>query len=118
LDGAGWFQSLVWVEAPLAMPSVLAGLRAGIALSVTGAVVGEFTMGGEGLGMLLTLYRDADDTEGMFATLVMLAGMAVLLFTIIRVAEALSSVRTRLRTRDRHDDPVPDDDLLPIGESS
>ncbi len=118
LDGAGWWQSLVWVEAPLAMPSVLAGVRAGIALSVTGAVVGEFTMGGEGLGLLLTVFRDANDTEGMFATLIMLAGMAVLLFTVIRVAEAAAGMRTRLRARERHQDPVPDDDLQPIGDAA
>ena len=29
-------------------------------------------MGGRGLGMLLTLYRDANDTAGLFATLIML----------------------------------------------
>lgn len=104
LDGASWWQSLIWVEAPLAMPSVLAGLRAGTALSVTGAVVGEFTMGGQGLGMLMTLFRDANDTEGMFVTLLMLTGMAVALFTVIRVLEALMAARTRRRT----EDPVPE----------
>lgn len=102
LDGASWWQSLVWVESPIALPSVLAGIRAGMALSVTGAVVGEFTMGGRGLGMLLTLYRDANDTGGLFATLVMLALLAVGLFTVLRVLEAV--VRARRRARRLHRD--------------
>lgn len=100
LDGANWWQTLLWVEAPLAMPSVLAGLRAGTALSITGAVVGEFTMGGRGLGMLLTLFRDANDTEGLFATLIMLVILAVGLFTILRVLDAVLTARSRARSAD------------------
>lgn len=93
LDGANAWQSLWWVEAPLALPSVLAGIRAGVTLSITGAVVGEFTMGGQGLGMLLTLFRDANDTTGMFATLVMLVLLAVALFTALRILELWISAR-------------------------
>ncbi|MGO1545565.1 MAG: ABC transporter permease [Gulosibacter sp.] len=100
LDGANAWQSLAWVEAPLAMPSILAGIRAGVALSVTGAVVGEFTMGGQGLGMLLTLYRDANDTEGMFATLFMLAFLAVGMFTILQVLQSLANKRQRRTSSD------------------
>lgn len=112
LDGANVWQSLFWVEAPLAMPSVLAGIRGGVALSVTGAVVGEFTMGGQGLGMLLTLYRDANDTEGMFATLFMLAFLAVGMFTILRVLQWLAGRRQRrpgaFLRRPMDDSPPPD----------
>ena len=87
LDGAGRLQSLWYVEAPLALPSVLAGVRAGTTLSITGAVVGEFTMGGNGLGMLLTLHQGANDVTGMFATLVLLVSLAVLLYTALRLLE-------------------------------
>lgn len=97
LDGASRWQSLRWVEAPLALPSVLAGVRAGAALSVTGAVVGEFTMGGHGLGLLLTLYRDANDTEGLFCALIMLVVLAVGLFIVLRILESLS--RTRIKRK-------------------
>lgn len=93
LDGANTWQTLWWVETPLALPSVLAGIRAGVTLSITGAVVGEFTMGGQGLGMLLTLHRDANDTEGLFATLLMLIALAVTLFTALRLVELWLAVR-------------------------
>lgn len=87
LDGAGWLQSLWHVEAPLALPSALAGVRGGITLSITGAVVGEFTMGGNGLGMLLTLHQGANDIDGLFSTLLMLIVLAVTLYTVLRLLE-------------------------------
>ncbi len=97
LDGAGWWARLRHIELPLAFPSIVAGIRAGAALSVTGAVVGEFTMGGKGLGMLLTLHRDANDTEGLFATLLLLIALAVLLFgalgLLVRLAPGETSAR-------------------------
>src|SRR5659263_356963 len=65
----------------------LAGLRNGFTLSITGAVVGEFTMGGEGLGLILTVQRDSVDTTGMFATLVLLCAAAILLYSLIGTLE-------------------------------
>ena len=54
LDGASWRPMLLHIEAPLALPYVLAGLRTALTLSITGAVVGEFVLGDRGLGGLLT----------------------------------------------------------------
>ncbi len=87
LDGAGG-GSLLWhIELPLSMPHILTGLRNGFTLSITGAVVGEFTMGGEGLGLILTVQRDSVDTTGMFATLVLLCAAAILLYSLIGTLE-------------------------------
>lgn len=93
LDGANGWQSLWHVEAPLALPSVLAGVRGGVTLSITGAVVGEFTMGGNGLGMLLTLYQGANDVVGMFSTLFMLVALAISLYTVLRLLEVWVALR-------------------------
>ncbi len=87
VDGAGRGRLLWHIETPLAMPSVLAGIRNGFVLSVTGAVVGEFVMGGQGLGLLLTSYRDRQDTTGMFAVLLALAVLAMAFFFLIRALE-------------------------------
>lgn len=89
LDGAGRWQLLVHVEAPMALPSVLTGIRNGFVLSVTGAVVGEFVMGGSGLGQLLTVFRDRVDTAGMVATLVVLAALAVVINLAVRGLERM-----------------------------
>ena len=87
VDGAGRWRLLTHIEGPLALPSVLAGVRNGFVLSVTGAVVGEFVMGGDGLGLLLSVYRDRADTAGMFTTLIALAALAVGFFLFVRALE-------------------------------
>lgn len=97
MDGADGARLLLHIELPMALPSVLAGVRNGFTLSVTGAVVGEMVMGGQGLGTLLTLQRDAVDTTGMFATIIVLATMASLLYGGIHLVERRSAVVASLR---------------------
>lgn len=92
IDGAGAVALLRHIELPLALPSVLAGLRNGFTLSVTGAIVGEMVMGGEGLGQLLTAQRDALDTTGLFATIAILCAMASALYGLIHVVERRSRI--------------------------
>lgn len=93
LDGANGWQLLRHVEAPLAAPALLAGARAGLVLSVTGAVVGEFMMGGHGLATWLTAQRDRADTVGMFASLIWISGLALILYWLIHLAEVSASRR-------------------------
>jgi NitT/TauT family transport system permease protein len=90
VDGVGWWGMLWYIEFPLALPSILAGVRNGLTLSITGAVVGEFVMGGEGLGQLLSVQRQAADTIGLFSTLVMLALLAAALYGVVRLVERLA----------------------------
>lgn len=92
VDGAGRWAQLFWVEAPLALPSSLAGLRNGFTLSITGAVVGEMVMGGNGLGQMLTVQRDAVDTTGLFSTIIVLCAAASLVYTALRAVERRSSL--------------------------
>lgn len=87
VDGASRAQLLRHVEGPLALPAILTGIRNGFVLSVTGAVVGEFVMGGEGLGVLLSVYRDRSDIVGLFAVLAALAALAVSIFMLVRTLE-------------------------------
>lgn len=89
VDGAGAVRLLWHVEGPMALASVLTGIRNGFVLSVTGAVVGEFVMGGSGLGELLSIFRDRADTEGMVATLVVLAALAVVINMAVRGLERM-----------------------------
>ncbi|MFY9262962.1 MAG: ABC transporter permease [Actinomycetaceae bacterium] len=88
LDGAGGFILLTQVEFPLALPNILAGIRTGFTLSVTGAVVGELVIGGErGLGTELTTAQHLNDSAGMFATIVVLAVIAVGIYLLLRAIE-------------------------------
>jgi NitT/TauT family transport system permease protein len=75
------------MEFPLALPSILAGLRVGLTLSITGAVVGEFVAGGQGLGELLIVASSQSDRSLEFATLLTLALLAAILYGVARLAE-------------------------------
>lgn len=89
VDGAGRGRLLVSIQGPMALPSVLTGIRNGFVLSVTGAVVGEFVMGGEGLGQLLSVFQSRGDITGMFATLVVLAILAIAINLAVRGLERM-----------------------------
>ncbi len=104
LDGAHGWTMLRFIEVPMALPSLLTGLRNGFTLSVTGAVVGEFVMGGRGLGMVLSVQSNSADTTGLFSTLAVLAVLAVAMYTLLRGVERLAvregpTVRTRYADR-------------------
>jgi NitT/TauT family transport system permease protein len=87
VDGAAGWAMLWHFELPLALPSILAGMRNGLTLSITGAVVGEFVIGDRGLGGLLTIARGNFNTPLVFATLLTLAIMASLFYGIGRLVE-------------------------------
>lgn len=93
LDGANSWQRLVHIEGPMAAPSVLAGIRGGVVLAMTGAVVGELVMGGAGMGTLLTLSREASDTAGMFAVVVWISLAAMVLYGLIQMLERAAVAR-------------------------
>lgn len=89
LDGAGGWSLLRHIEVPLALPTILAGLRTSLTLSITGAVVGEFVLSDRGLGGLLTIARGNFDMPLEFATLIALALMATALYGAARFIEWL-----------------------------
>ncbi len=89
IDGAGAWSLLRYIEAPLALPTILAGLRTSLTLSITGAVVGEFVLSDQGLGGLLIIARGNFDAPLVFATLIALAILATALYGAARLIEWL-----------------------------
>lgn len=87
VDGAGFWPLVRYIEAPLAMPIILAGMRTSLTLSITGAIVGEFVLGDRGLGGLLEIARGNFDTPLVFATLLMLVMLAAAMYGIARLVE-------------------------------
>lgn len=82
-EGASFWPMLGWIEFPLALPAIMAAVRTGLTLSITGALVGEIVAGGDlGLGSLVLIAKNQYDMPLMFATVVILAGMAVLFYGI------------------------------------
>jgi len=94
VEGASGWSLLAYIEFPLSLPAVLAGIRTGLTLSVMGAVVGEFVSGGDqGLGALVQIAREQYDTPSLFAALLILAVLAALYYAaswvLVKLAEAV-----------------------------
>jgi NitT/TauT family transport system permease protein len=92
IDGATSWSLLTQVEMPMALPTILAGVRNGVTLAITGAIVGEMVMGGSGLGTVLVVQRAAVDTAGMFATIIVLCVVASGAYALIQLWERRSRI--------------------------
>jgi len=89
--GAPRWEQIARVELPLAAPVLLGGIKLGVALSLTGAVVGEFVASDAGLGFLLNYSRANLDTPLLFATLLTLAALGIAFYTAISYLERIIS---------------------------
>ena len=87
------------LELPMALPAIYTGLRTGFTLSVTGAVVGELIMGGEGLGTVLSTQQSRGDTTGVFATITLLCVLATSIHWALHELERRSRTVDALRSR-------------------
>ena len=82
-------QMLRYLELPAALPVLLGGLRIGAALSVIGAVVGEFVGSDRGLGFLINVGRGQFDTALVFVAIFTLIALALGLYGLVVLAEHL-----------------------------
>ncbi len=89
ISGANSWQVLRFIELPLALPGIFGGVKSGLALATTGAVVGEFVGGRDGLGALINISRGLFDTPLMFAALAMLALITFVYFLAATLLERL-----------------------------
>jgi NitT/TauT family transport system permease protein len=77
------------IQLPLALPSVFAGLKLGITLATTGAIVGEFISGNSGLGSIVEAAQGQQEAAVAFAGIVILSVMSVILFYLLVGIEQL-----------------------------
>ena len=94
VEGAHGWSLLLSIEFPLALPAIIAAIRNGLTLSITGAVVGEFVIsGGQGLGSLVVQAGNQFNTALLFATVLVLAILAALYYSaswlLVKLAEAI-----------------------------
>lgn len=100
LDGARAWSMLVYIQAPMARRAILTGLRGGFTLSITGAVVGEYVIGGSrGLGQVVAVQANMNDTTGLFATVITLCVMAVLIHVAMIGLEAITDPTRERKSR-------------------
>lgn len=76
-------QIFVKVRIPASLPFVFAGLKIGVAVSVIGAVIGEWVGAREGLGFLMIQANAQLKTELVFASILMLSLMGIFLYALV-----------------------------------
>ena len=88
--GASRWQIFVKVQWPSALPFLFSGTRVAMAVSVIGAVIGEWMGSSRGLGYLMIRSKPQFLTERVFAAIVVLSAMGVALFVLVGVFERLA----------------------------
>jgi NitT/TauT family transport system permease protein len=79
---------LIWrISLPYAVPFVFGGLKVAIALSVVGAVVGEFVAANQGLGYLISTSMAFFKTPVAWGAMIILSMMGIALFQAVVVVE-------------------------------
>jgi ABC-type nitrate/sulfonate/bicarbonate transport system permease component len=84
---AGRAQILRRVEIPSALPYLVSGAKIAAAISVIGAVFGEWAGADEGLGHLILIAQGQLQTARVFAAVVVLSALALLLFGALALLE-------------------------------
>ena len=85
--GAHRLQVFFKVQVPTSLPYLFSGMRVAIAVSVIGAVIGEWVGSSEGLGYLMIRSKPQFLTERVFAAITILSAMGVGLFASVGIVE-------------------------------
>jgi NitT/TauT family transport system permease protein len=92
LSGASWWQRLIYLELPAALPAMLTGAKISGGLALIGAVVAEFVAGsGTSTGLAWRIVEASNRLEiaTMFASLALLSALGILLFYLLSFCEWL-----------------------------
>ncbi len=85
--GANWLSTFWSIELPLALRTLLGGVKMGLTLSVTGAVVSEFVAADAGLGYLMNLGRTEYRSSIVFAAALTMALIAIAGYVAVTILE-------------------------------
>ena len=88
--GANRRQVFFKVQVPTSLPYLFSGMRVAIAVSVIGAVIGEWVGSSEGLGYLMLRSKPQFLTERVFASIVILSVLGIGLFACVGIVERLA----------------------------
>ncbi|MBI2872739.1 MAG: ABC transporter permease [Chloroflexi bacterium] len=85
--GASRWQVFTKVQVPTSLPFLFSGTRVAVAVSVIGAVIGEWVGSSQGLGYLMIRSKPQFLTERVFAAIFILSVMGIALFVITGLVE-------------------------------
>jgi len=84
---ASKLQVFLKIRIPNSLPYLFSGLKISATLSVVGAIVGEFVASSQGLGFLIKDSQAMLNTPPMFASLILVSGIGLGLFSLISLLE-------------------------------
>lgn len=96
--GASRWQIFTRLVVPSAMPSIITGLRVNIALSMAGAIVGEFIASDRGLGRMIVYAGTVFDLPLVWLGVAVLSIVSVLMYLAVVLLEHLLMRRWLSRT--------------------
>ena len=85
--GARRWQIFVKVQVPTALPFLFSAIRVAMAVSVIGAVIGEWVGSSQGLGYLMIRSKPQFLTERVFAAMVILSARGIALLALVGLVE-------------------------------
>ncbi len=87
--GASRRQIFMKLQFPSSLPFLFSGTKVAMAVSVIGAVIGEWVGSSVGLGYLMIRSKPQFLTERVFAAIVVLSAIGILLFLLVGLVERL-----------------------------
>lgn len=86
---ARWYQRILLIDLPGALPSVLTGMEVAIVLATIGAVVAEYLAGSEGLGWMALRALNQVRVAELFGVVVLLSALGYAFYLAITVLRRL-----------------------------
>lgn len=80
---APWWKRIISLDIPSSLPFVLTGVELGVVFAITGAIVGEFLGGDDGLGALAVVMLAGMRTDQLFATVIVMTLMGFILYAVV-----------------------------------
>ena len=99
--GANRWQLFTKVQVPSSIPFLFSGVRVAIALSVIGAVIGEWVGASAGLGYLITRSASQFLTDRVFASIFILSVIGITLFALVVLIERYAMPWYQWEKRDK-----------------
>ncbi|MBX3453668.1 ABC transporter permease [Ferrovibrio sp.] len=91
------------IRFPNALPSIFAGMKVAISLSLVGTIVGEFVGSNWGLGFVILQSQGQYNTPRVFAAILVLSILGTLMFQIVDMIER-RAMPWHVSHRNRHDE--------------
>jgi NitT/TauT family transport system permease protein len=80
---APWWKRVFSLDFPSSLPYVLTGVELGVVFAITGAIVGEYLGGDQGLGAMATVMLAGLRTDQLFAVVIIMTVLGFLLYAVV-----------------------------------